>query len=262
MKGKFGFITLAVLSMGLTSCGTMYGTYRDANKYVIGDQNYQEEINVLDIDWVSGSVTLIEDENIQGVKVEEVTNTTNDKERVHSYLNDGELKIKYFASGYRRLNSSYLKKELTVTYRPGLSKINIDLTSGSLTAENITADTFVLDMTSGTASINTITAQTVNTDLTSGGILINSLSARELESDLTSGAIEVGFSYIENADFDLTSGDIKMTLPEDGGKVKVSKTSGSVNAYRECTISGNTYTFGNGLADIKVSMTSGKLKIY
>ena len=262
MKNKFGLITLAILSTSLTACGSWYDTYKDADKYLVGDQTYQQEINVLDIDWVSGSVTLIEDSSIQGVKVEEVTTLTSEKEQVHSYLNDGELKIKFFASGYHRSGFSSFKKDLTVTYKPGLSKINIDLTSGSLKADSITTNSFNLDVTSGKSSIGLLTSESTNIDLTSGDVEIGTVVGKDLDVDATSGSIDIGFNYIEKASFDMTSGDIKMTLPLDGGKVKVSKTSGSVTTYRDCTINGNTYTFGTGIADINVSMTSGKVKIY
>ena len=261
MKNKFAFITLGLLSLPLTSCGTMYGTYKDADKYLAGNQTYDQEISVLDIDWVSGTLTLVEDNTISGVKVEEVTNLTNEKELVHSYLNDGELKIKYFASGHARRSFTSFKKELTVTYKPGLTKINVDLTSGNFTADSITANTFNIDLTSGTAKIGKVTADTIKADFTSGSIEMGEVTAKDLESDMTSGTINIGFKSIDTADFDLTSGKINMTLPSDGGKVKVSKTSGSVVTERECTVGDNLYTFGSGAADIKVSMTSGTLKI-
>ena len=52
-----------------------------------------------------------------------------------------------------------------------------------------------------------------------------------------------------------------MTLPSDGGTVKVSKTSGDVVTERECSVNNSTYKFGSGPAQISVSMTSGKLII-
>ena len=58
-----------------------------------------------------------------------------------------------------------------------------------------------------------------------------------------------------------TSGSIDMTLPTSGGVVKVNKTSGNIKTFRECAVNDNSYTFGEGSADIKVSMTSGKLVI-
>ena len=260
MKNKFAFISLGLIPLLLTGCGATMSVYPDADKYLVGNQTYEENITSLDVDWISGTITLVEDENIEGVKIEETINTSDQNCFVHSYLNNGELKVKYFKSGYVS-HEFNLKKELTITYKPGLDKIRIDLTSGILKAETVTAAKFELDMTSGNTKINTLTADDVDTEATSGTIEITKVNAKTLDADMTSGTYNVGFDKIEKASFDMTSGTINMTLPEDGGTVKVSKTSGTVTTDRECKISENTYTFGSGSADVKVSMTSGKLRI-
>lgn len=261
MKKQITLALLGLMTLSLTSCGTYVGVYANANKYLAGNQTYEQEITALDIDWISGSVTLVEDETITGVKIEEVTDLTNEKELVHSYIDNGKLMIKFFASGHRCSKIFGYTKDLTVTYKPGLEKINIDLTSGSLKASSVTANEFELDMTSGNAKIDNVTANKIDTDLTSGEIEMKKVTAQELDADLTSGTFTVGFNSINTASFGLTSGIINMTLPEDGGTVKVSKTSGTVNTNRECSVNNNTYKFGTGSADIKVSMTSGKLTI-
>ena len=261
MKKQITLALLGLMSLSLTSCGTHVGYYANADKYLAGDQTYEEEITALDIDWISGSVTLVEDPTIIGVKVEEVTDLTKEQEWVHSYVDNGKLMVKFFASGTWCSKPFGYTKELTVTYRPGIDSINIDLTSGSLNAKSMTAKDVEIDMTSGNATIDSIVAESVDTDLTSGEIEIKQMTAKEFDADLTSGTFTVGFTSIEKADFDLTSGKINMTLPVDGGTVKVSKTSGTVNTNRECSVNNNTYKFGTGSADIKVSMTSGKLTI-
>ena len=101
----------------------------------------------------------------------------------------------------------------------------------------------------------------VDIDLTSGSVTIDNVAVKKFDVDMTSGYINVNYDSLEKATFDLTSGKINMTLPTDGGKVSISKTSGSVVTKRECTVSNNTYIFGTGSADIKVSMTSGTLTI-
>ena len=261
MKKQIALGILGLMSLSLAGCGTRMSVYADADKYLAGNQTYEEAITDLDIDWISGSVILVEDATITGVKLEEVTDLTNEKELVHSYLNNGKLMIKFFASGHYCTKLTGYKKELTVTYHPGLANVNIDITSGSLSAESITATKVNIDMTSGSAKVNKVIAEDIDIDLTSGSIEMNNITTNTFDADLTSGTITSGFTLVNNADYDLTSGKINLTLPIDGGSVKVSKTSGKVNTERECIVNQNTYTFGTGAANFKVSMTSGTLNI-
>lgn len=261
MKNKIAFALLGLMSLGLAGCGTTIGVYADADKYVAGNTEYANvEVTKIDVDWVSGSVTLVEDETATGITISEVTNLTDQNDLVHSYFHDGILSVKYFASGHW-CRSLQIKKELTITYKPGLDSLRVELTSGSLTADNIHAKDFNLDITSGSANVGNIVADNIDVDMTSGSATFTKVNAKSFNADLTSGKITVGYEAIERASFDLTSGKINMTLPTDGGTVKVSKTSGSVVANRAGTFSGNTYKFGEGAADIKVSMTSGTLTI-
>ena len=262
MKRNIIIGLLSLITMPLSSCGVHTNTYPDADKYVAGNvMMHDVNITSLDIDWISGTLTLIEDDSIGGVEIEEDTDATKEQELVHSYLNNGKLNIKFCASGYTFNRTFGIKKNLKVKYCPGLNDININLTSGKASAETLTAKKIDLDMTSGSISVNTIKAQDVDVDFTSGDIVINHLTASNFNSDSTSGTIKVGFDDISKASFDLTSGNVDMTLPSEGGKVKVDKTSGKVNAIRDCSVNKNTYTFGEGTAEISVSMTSGKITI-
>ena len=261
MKKLLALGLLGLMSVSLTSCGLHVGNYADSDKYLAGNQTYETEITAIDIDWISGSITLVEDETIIGVKVEEVTDLENEKEWVHSYVNDGKLMVKFFAANTWCSKAFGYKKELTVTYCPGLENINIDLTSGSLKADSINAKAVDIDMTSGKTNIKEINAESVSTDLTSGELKVEKVTTKTFDSRLTSGSITVGLTSLEKGNFKLTSGKIDMTLPEDGGIVKVSKTSGSVKTERECSVDNGTYKFGTSDVEIKVSMTSGNLLI-
>ena len=278
MKKSLGLLILGLLGLSLTSC-ISGEVYADADKYLAGDQTYEENITSLDIDWVSGTLTLVEDENIDGVKIVEDTNLTRESELVHSYLHDGKLNIHFFASGHTSFGMK-IRKDLTVTYHPGLSNLKVDITSGTFNAETLTADKVSIDMTSGSSNIGSIISQEVDVDFTSGNLKIGRVStngfdaeltsgklnvqhitANSFNVDMTSGDMKVGFDEISKASFEITSGSIDMSLPEAGGKVRVNKTSGSVKTERQCSVSDNLYTFDEGSADIKVEMTSGKLTI-
>lgn len=261
MKNKFFVGLLGLLSFSLVGCGPSIGIYADGDKYLAGNQVYDQNIEVLDIDWISGDLTLVEDLTIEGVKIEEQTNYTNSDALVHSYLNNGELKIKYFASGYRAPWQAKTEKNLTVTYKPGLTKINVELTSGSLEAKTLTSKEVKIDMTSGSANVNAIVSETTNVEYTSGSVNLESVATKTFDADGTSGDIKVAFVSLETGKFESTSGDIDLTLPVTGGTVKVSQTSGHVTTNRECSINNDTYTFGSGSASINVKMTSGNLVI-
>ncbi len=261
MKNKIAFITLGLLTLSLAGCGTTMSVYPDADKYTAGNVLMADiEVKKIDIDWISGSVTLVEDENAVGVDIREETTLTDEKALVHSYYHDGILSVKYFASGYWCRQFNY-KKDLTITYKPGLDSLKVDLTSGSLNADNLHAQDFDLDLTSGSVNIKYLVADDVDIDLTSGSVNIEKLNTKNFDADLTSGKVGIGFEAVEKATFELTSGTINMGLPTDGGTVKVTKTSGKVVANRECTINENAYKFGSGTADIRVKMTSGTLTI-
>lgn len=263
MKKLFRPMLLGLLGLSLTGC-TNVGHYADADKYVAGSKEYNDIPTSLDIDWLSGNLTLVSDPNVVGVKITEDTNITDEGGLVHSYFDNGTLKIKFAASGYTFQSFPTLKKDLEVRYNPSdkpFELVNIDLTSGSLNIEEMKATKFELDMTSGKANIKTLFASETDIDLTSGSVSFETLATSKFESDLTSGSINVKFTEEVNGEFSLTSGSIDMTLPSDGGVVKVSKTSGSVTTNRECSVDKDTYKFGDGKSDIKVSMTSGKLTI-
>ena len=261
MKNKIALALLGLMSLGLTGCGTKMSIYADADKYTAGNVEIADvEVKKINVDWISGSVALVEDENAVGVNIYEETTLTDEKALVHSYYHDGVLNVKYFASGYWCRQFNY-KKDLTITYKPGLEALNIELTSGSFKAENLHANDCDIDLTSGSANIKYLVADDVDIELTSGSVNIDKLNTKSLKADLTSGKVGIGFEAVEKASFELTSGTINMGLPVDGGAVKVSKTSGKVVANRECTISENTYKFGSGTADIRVKMTSGTLTI-
>ena len=261
MKKGLAFAILGLLSFGLTACGVTGGIYANEDKYISGNTEYKDvEVNKIDIDWVSGNVTLVEDEAATGIVVFEDTNLTDKRELVHSYFHDGILNVKYFASGYHCLKTN-IKKNLTITYKPGLETLKVDLTSGYLGAENIHATKFDLDITSGTANIKNLVVDEVSVDATSGTIIMSKIYAKKMDADLTSGSITTIYESLETATYEMTSGKVFLTLPIDGGTVKVDKTSGTVKTNRECTINNNTYKFGTGLADVKVKMTSGTLSI-
>lgn len=255
------FPLLGLMASLLSGCGTIMFVYPDAEKYTAGNITYEDAVvNTINIDWISHNITLLEDENATGITIYEETSLTDENAFVHTYLHDGILEVKYFASGYICHVWNYTK-DLTITYKPGLEKLNVNLTSGEFKANSIHADTFKLNLTSGRVNIDDIQSSNIDINMTSGNVAITNANTNTFASDLTSGTLRVGFETLEAGTIRLTSGTVEMALPESGGSVKVAKTSGSVTVNRECVIDDNTYKIGDGSANINVSMTSGDLTI-
>ena len=296
------FVTLGTLPLMLTSCKTVsrYKKYENADKYIFGSQTYEEAVNNISIDWVSGKLNLVEDESITGVKIEE-ENELEAEAKVHSWFNNGDLDIKFFKSGYRCAFDPDKDKVLTVTYHPGLTSLSVSLTSGSLNSNNIrsekvnialtsgsiaigdvyaltdvniaatsgeldtgkiNADTVNLSLTSGAATIRGINAKNVSSKSTSGKMIIGESNVATLASSFTSGEFRAKFISAESVDVKGTSGSIEITLPEEGGVVHATKTSGSIKIERTDyhTYDGD-YLIGTGDGKYNLNITSGSITV-
>lgn len=261
MKRRLCLIpALLLFPLALTSCSA-YGVYANADKYLIGTQEYSDAPNTISIEWVSGKITLVEDESIQGAKVEE-SNSLKDEEKVHSYFNNSELDIRFCQSGYVKLSSiDRLQKNLILTYRPSTTKLNVSLTSGRLVAESITAKEANIAITSGQAEINSWKAETANISLTSGMAAIRAIDANSFKGSYTSGSFDLGFEKIAQASISGTSGATTITLPQDGGVVATNVTSGRVFADGDYKRDDKKYIYGDGKSQFSVNVTSGTITI-
>ena len=121
-KKLLGTIILGAAALSLAAC-VSFDYYPDADKYLVGTQYYDGELKTLDIDWISGSVTLIQDETADQITVKEDNNLDDDR-KVHSYFHDGILSVKYCKSGLRFGNVKSIDKQLFVTF-PSLETLDL-----------------------------------------------------------------------------------------------------------------------------------------
>ena len=254
------FITLlSLLGLSLTSC-TNYGTYADADKYLVGDQTYTGVLKELDIDWVSGQVTLIEDITSLEIKiVEESDIELIEAEKVHSYFNEGVLKIKYWESGHTSHSFIPKNKHIYVTY-PALEKLTVDLTSGKFDSKKVTASDIKVNLTSGSVDLDEVVCESMITNVTSGSVNIDKITCNTYEANLTSGSVTIGASIANEMTFKVTSGNVDLTIPESGATVSFTKTSGSLRLDRQdyTRNADGQYVYGDGLCKVRIKVTSGK----
>ena len=265
-------------------------TYINADKYVVGNQDYTQQASKIDIVWLNGNVNLVQDLTVSGVKIEESGDQSIvlNKHRVHSYFNDeGELRIKYASSGCqfttKEMRNLEGKKDLTVIFNPTSLKeffvdattsnvesngiisnyVHIHTTTGDFKADYIVAgQEFTTNIVTGNVEIKgSVSAKKAKLNTTSGNITLNAINVNEFESNITSGDQNLTFINDVDAKIKSTSGDMALTLPTNGGKVSIKHTTGKNIINREHTQSGSTYTFGDGPSTFDVALTTGTITI-
>ena len=199
---------LIVVCFGLTACmgNTTQKPYDDADKYLVGSQTYEvSELVRLNVDWNVGKVTLVEDDTTTCVTVTEENALSADK-KVHSYYHDGVLNIHFWKSGLR---DKVLEKEkhLTISY-PSVIDLWVEMTSGELVADKLTAERVSIKMTSGEIDVKYLQSDTFACQMTSGDLAIDEMESKEITFEMTSGKGKFGSVNAETVTMSQTSGDI------------------------------------------------------
>jgi len=290
---------LIAVCFGLTACMgyTTQKPYDDADKYLVGSQTYEvSELVRLNVDWNVGKVTLIEDETSTCVTLTE-ENALSDDKKVHSYYHDGVLDIHFWKSGLRDMVREK-EKHLTITY-PSVRDLRVEMTSGDVVADKLTAENVSIKMTSGDVDIKklqsvsfacrmtsgdlaidemeskeitfemtsgkgkfgSVNAETVTMSQTSGDIVVREMETKSFSSDSTSGDLDIAFTRVERASVSMTSGDTEIKLPEKGATASIAMTSGSFKSDLPYVVDMGKYIFGEGECELGIKMTSGSLRI-
>ena len=166
MKKIIALLILFALAGSLSGCGRgLFGldlgfgnsfVYDHAGKYTAGDGEIDGTVKKLDIDWLSGSVSVVAG-NCDSVLIQEVTGGKIDKDmRVHWWLDGTTLRVKFCASGLKP-RIYHGKKELTVTVPEtlSLSAISVDSASAEVSVLGASMDELSVDTASGAIRVDT-----------------------------------------------------------------------------------------------------------
>jgi len=289
MKNKL-FIT-AMFTLGLLLlCGCTNSLnistyqYDDANMYTKGGSTISNTVENLEIDWISGSVS-IETHEENTVLFSEVANKDlNDANTMYYYLEDTTLHIKFCRSGDYTLRN--IEKDLTL-YIPeelNLNEVKIESVSANLEFTEINTTNLEVDSVSGNINIkNCKISDEIEIDSVSGAIEITlDTKIKDIDIESISGAITITASTIETADvsatsgkviissdieltdlkLDTISGNIKLILNEDSNfKLDFDSISGNFSSQLAMTIDNNMQITGNGSGDYDINTISGSLTI-
>lgn len=269
--------------------------YENAGLYLCGNQKYTDKITNIDISWKNGLVKLIQSDD-EIITIEE-ENDLDDSKKVHTYVENETLYIKYWQSG-KKDKVKAKDKHLTIKY-PKCQNINIvgssciiaadDIdceslnvisTSGEIVVENINCNTLSLASTSGAISIGNINATNVDLGTTSGKISLGSVNVSSLIVGSTSGSFNCGSVNVNDLKFDTTSGSfnakvtqantikisstsgsVDMSLGDLGASINYETNSGSLSCEPKYSYINGEIVIGDGACDINIKTTSGSIKI-
>ncbi len=249
-KRLFAAIILCTTAVMLSSC-TIFGKtwnignfYSDADKYSVGDFACDgDEVRKINIDWTAGEITLLHGEDV--LAAEKDGAGLDDDQRIHTWLDGDELKIKFCKSGYMGSIDAE-KKNLTLTMPEGV-ELELSTVSSAITADNLNLAEADISTTSGSFSANSVTTNSFDFESISGDAEIESLTLTEdFDFDTTSGSVKINTLEAREADFNSTGGDMEVQKINLSGTLSCSTTSGvatvhslSANEARFSTTSGS-----------------------
>ena len=224
-------------------------------------------IDAVQIDWVSGDVTVKIENSDQITFSESGTGLT--EETALRYGVQGSTLGIHYCDNQNFANINLPAKRLTVILPASLAANLRSLSVGTVSA-NVTIDDPAfhmekLDFESVSGNLNavidlagTVELETVSGELTING-RINKFDAESVSGDVL---LDCRNGAPRELDADTTSGDVEFCLPQDADlSLEYDTVSGDFDSAHAMNIHGETYMIGNGRGDWKVETVSGDLTV-
>lgn len=222
--------------------GLSYYKYQNASSYSVGDGSADSEISRLEINWISGDVSVVYGDVAQVQFSETAGQQLKDSQRMR-YLQDGSsLTIQFMESGKRQVKD--LKKSLIITLPQdsALTELECNLVSADLRTDHITSAKTEVNGVSG--------------EILTGGALT------ELEINTVSGDIELSALTADNIQIDSVSGGASILFAEPCGYTcRFSSVSGTFSGPGSAAADRGLYTCGDGSVEINANTVSGSLTV-
>lgn len=256
----------AVIMTGLCSAcsvdiAPLFFEYENADKYQTGNFTYAAtDVTEIEIDWMAGNINVVQTEE-EELSVSEKHVAKTEAARVHYYLDDGVLRIKFCEAAFKGTINER-DKNLTVEIPAGVD-LEINSVSSPVELGSLSLSALSVSTVSGRVNADAVTANTVSIDTVSGNIATGEVTATVLSMESVSGSMETTVARAMTADFENTSGNVLIHLQEGlGTTLKLSMVSGRLSTDLEYTQSGSRFNFyGGGTNNLRVDLVSGNLTI-
>ena len=259
-------IPIIILMLFINGCSskTIIDPYQyDDTNYKTGNMTFTENVAKINVDWIVGDIIIDKSETEEVIIREDIDVNIDDSLKMHYYLNNSLLDIK-FCGNLEKINYNFKIKKLYI-YLPSdfLGMININNISADITINNVTIYNLNIKNVSGDIDIEKVLMDKLDIDNTSGSILLFYSSINYIEINSISGTI--GLSYDTKpiqAAINSTSGGISIYISEkENIAFKFETVSGSFKTNLQYTKNQNKYTFNEGTLVLDIETVSGYLKV-
>ena len=224
------------------------GNSKDAKYYVMGGSTFAaSDVSELNIDWVSGTVTIEAYDGTEVAISETTEDALTDSTTMHYFLeSDGTLNIRFGIPGMKAQGENLPDKNLLVrvprTLR--LDEVEMNGLGRSIQMDSVRCSTL---------EMNSVSRQ----------ITLNECEIKDIEVNSVSTNVEATFSKMpEDIELNTVSGSTLLYVPEDAG-ITLEYNGLVSNFYSELPVArkGKNKVIGNGACEIECNSVSGELAI-
>ena len=258
-----GFHIVSIGGFDVLSFGGF--VYEDAHEYNVGNATVEENITDLEIQWVTGNVTVIPSEDGVITVTEDYGGEDTDC-RLRWRVYDGKLTVQFRKSTLFGSVTS-LHKDLTVaipaSMLEAMGDVEIAVFSGDVTYTG-NADELTLDAVEGTLTVSGDVGD-MEVDSVDAGVFFRG-GIRRGVFDCVDADVTMYLDMATDLDFDQVDGDVLLYLSEEieGFSVEMDSLDGDVIAdgFEDLRkTDGESLRWGNGSLKIRISGLNSKLEI-
>lgn len=233
---------------------------------MIQQDTISSQVKNIEIEWVSGNVTIRSDPTIQGIMVTEYT-TAGSEYRMVMKQSGQTLKIQFSKDSMEfpsfGVNVDY-SKDLFIAVPADWScnTLEIDAAAAEVDVHDLSINELDFDGASGNLILDNCNIVNLDIDTASGDVEFTG-TLKELDYDAASAKFYGEFLQIpEKLNLDAMSGDVELVLPPDCGfYLELDTMSGSFDSDFDFHTMGAHYECGDGACKIKLSAMSGDVSI-
>jgi len=255
-------ILAALMLSGCISIKMTYRTYKDPEKYSVGDFEYDAgKVKSVSVGWLAGKVNVNVSSDAR-LSVKESGSAESDEEKLHWIMDGDTLRIEFCASGYIKKDVSW-KKELTLSIPEGIELV-YEGVSCDFTAPSLPLSAAKIATVSGDVSIGSVSSLSgLSVASVSGNVDISSASAPDISVESVSGNVVIALAEKCTFKAESVSGNVTAdTSALSGATVKISTVSGRItSALDKKEGEKGAYVSGDGSSEIKIDTVSGRINI-